>query len=224
MPVEKKHRLPTLQELYGDKKERLAEYKLLTILNSPPKAEWIKKHPMTGIDYLPIERVEYLLTMIYGSYCVDILSTQLLANSVVVTVRLKVKNPITSAIEYQDGIGAVPIQVDKGSGAINFDKMKSNAIQLGAPAAKSYAIKDAAEQFGKIFGRDVSRKTHVDYMDSLNNRTSSLDDTQSTFALIDSTKTIEELRTVIKNVTDKKVLLYAREKMLSYSPQIPATV
>jgi len=35
--------------------------------------------------------------------------------------------------------------------------MKTMAIQMGAPAAESLAVKDAAEKIGRIFGRDVNR-------------------------------------------------------------------
>ena len=88
---------------------------------------------------------------------------QILANSVCVTVRLFVTNPITGETEWQDGIGAAPIQTDKGAGATDWNSVKTDGVQKAAPAAESYAIKDAAEKFGKIFGRDVSRKTTMDY-------------------------------------------------------------
>ena len=32
-----------------------------------------------------------------------------------------------------------------------------------APAAESYAIKDAAEKLGKIFGKDLNRKDVIGY-------------------------------------------------------------
>ena len=65
---------------------------------------------------------------------------------------------------YQDGIGACPLQTDQGAGAIEFNKIKSNAIMLAAPAAESYAFKDAAEKIGKIFGKDLNRKDEIGYM------------------------------------------------------------
>jgi hypothetical protein len=40
-------------------------------------------------------------------------------------------------------------------------------VQKAAPAAETYAVKDAAEKFGKIFGRDVSRKGSMNYTDLL---------------------------------------------------------
>lgn len=168
-------KVPTLSELYADKNAMAKQNGLNIILNAEPKKEWVKIHPMTKQKYLPIERIEYLLTMIFGSWNVEVREVKLIANSVVVTTRLYVKNPITREQEYQDGIGAMPIQIKKDSGgAIDFANMNSNAIQLGAPAAESYAIKDAAEKFGKIFGKDINRKNSVDYIDRIYSITASM--------------------------------------------------
>ena len=164
----KKTNLPALVDLYSDKAAMVKQNELNIILNAEPKAEWVRIHPMTKQKYLPIERIEYLLTMIFGSWNVEVREIKLIANSVVATIRLHVKNPLTGEPEYQDGIGAMPIQINKDSkSAIAFEQMKSNAIQLGAPAAESYAIKDAAEKFGKIFGKDINRKNSVDYIDRI---------------------------------------------------------
>lgn len=166
--IAKKAPLPTLQELYDDKIEIVKQNKLNLILNSEPKSDWVKSHPFVkNLKYLPIERVEYLLTMIFTKWSVEIKSVQLIANSVVVTIRLYVQNPITGQMDYQDGLGAMPIQIQKGSGATEFDKMNTSAIQIGSPAAESFAIKDAAEKFGRIFGKDLNRKDTIAYADRL---------------------------------------------------------
>lgn len=164
-----KHVVPTLSDLYENKEAMLKRNQLNLILNAEPKKEWVLVHPMTKQGYLPIDRVEYLLTMIYGSWNVEVKSVQLLANSIVATVRVHVNNPVTGLAEYQDGVGAVPIQINSkaGKGAIDFANMNSNAVQLGAPAAESYAFKDAAEKFGKIFGKDVNRKNSPEYVDRI---------------------------------------------------------
>lgn len=163
------HQLPTLTELYSDKEGTVEQNKLNIILNADPKKEWVKDHPFVkNLKYLPIERVEYLLTMIFGKWEVTIKDVSLIANSVVVTVTLKVKDPLNQdAWIIQDGVGAAPIQTKKDAGAIEFNQMASSAIQIGAPAAESYAIKDAAEKFGKIFGKDLNRKDVVAYVDRL---------------------------------------------------------
>ena len=64
---------------------------------------------------------------------------------------------------WQDGIGAAPIQTDKGAGAMQWDKAKSDAVMKAAPAAESYAVKDAAEKIGKLFGKDMNRADKIMY-------------------------------------------------------------
>jgi hypothetical protein len=44
--------------------------------------------------------------------------------------------------------------------------MNSKAIQLWLPAAKSFAIKDAIEHIGRVFGRDLSRKDSLEYSET----------------------------------------------------------
>lgn len=164
MSTEITKKMPTLEELYSDSDLINKQNALNIILNANPKKEWVREHPFVrNLLYLPIERVEYLLTMIFTKWRVEIKEVKLIANSVIVTVRLHVQDPISGEWDYEDGIGAMPIQVSKGSGATEFDKMNSSAIQIGAPAAESFAIKDAAEKFGRIFGKDLNRKDDISY-------------------------------------------------------------
>lgn len=157
-------KLPTMQDLITDTEESLKQNALTVLLNQNPPPQWLVTHPMIrDYKYIPIERVEYLLTRIFGNWNVEIRATQIVANSVVVTVRIHVINPVSGESMWQDGIGAAPIQTDKGAGATDWNAVKTDGVQKAAPSAESYAIKDAAEKFGKIFGRDVSRKTTMDY-------------------------------------------------------------
>lgn len=161
-------KLPTLNELLTDNEDSLKQNALTVLLNQDPPAKWLTEHPMIrGYKYIPIEKIEFLLTRIFGSFNVEIRNTQIVANSVVVTVRLHVINPINGQPMWQDGIGAAPIQTDKGAGATDWNAVKTDGVQKAAPAAETYAVKDAAEKFGKIFGRDVARKTTMNYTDLL---------------------------------------------------------
>lgn len=156
--------LPSLTDLYNDTALVDKQNQLNIILNAEPKKEWIKDHPFVkNLKYLPIERVEYLLTMIFTKWRVEVKEVKLLANSIVTTVRVFVQDPITGEWDWQDGIGAMPIQVAKGSGATEFGKMNSSAVQIGSPASESFAIKDACEKFGRIFGKDLNRKDNISY-------------------------------------------------------------
>jgi hypothetical protein len=151
--------LPKIDELYQDIELAGKHNELNRLLNCSPKPEWIRVNKFANnSQYLPIGIVEYLLTSIFLKFRVEIKSTQLIANSVVVAIRLYVLDPITGEWDWQDGIGASPIQTEKGAAATDFAKVNTAAVQMAAPAAESYAFKDAAEKFGRLFGKDLNRK------------------------------------------------------------------
>ena len=159
--------LPTLQDLRSDIELKADQNALNVLLNAEPPKDWVKEHPMfKKVRYLPIERVEYLLTRIFLKWNVEIKSVQVIANSVVTTIRLYYQDPMSDQMLWQDGIGAAPLQTDKGAGAVDFNAIKSDAVMKAAPAAESYAIKDAAEKIGKLFGKDLNRADKIMY-DSL---------------------------------------------------------
>lgn len=176
------YKVPTIAEIYaaGEEMPVLQKDSLIQVLlnQEPPKA-WLKEHPLAKkeivvngqkqkvpIQYIPIERVEWLLTNIFVRWSVKIKWSKLIANSVEVCVKLKVYDHVMNRWIKHDGVGAAPLQTDSGAGAVEFDKIKSNAVQIALPAAESYAIKDAAEKLGKIFGKDLNRATDISY-DSL---------------------------------------------------------
>ena len=165
-----KKTLPQLKDLYSGSLDLKRENDLNILLNHEPKPEWIRSHPIaSNVKYIPIEVIEYLLTSIFLRWHVEIKTVQIIANSVAVTVRLHYQSPIDEQLRFQDGIGAAPLQTAKDAGAIDFDKIKSDAVMKAAPAAESYAIKDAAEKLGKLFGKDLNRKDAFGY-DALGNK------------------------------------------------------
>ena len=187
-------KLPKIADIYSDKALVTKQNELNIILNAEPHPSWIKEHPMVSwLKYLPIERVEYLLTCIFSRWESHIKEVKLIANSVVVTVELRCQNPLdpTDWI-IQTWVWAMPIQVNKGKWAIDFNEMKSWAIQIWAPAAESYAIKDAAEKFWRIFWKDLNRKDVMSYIDRIQN-TNELMEKQSIIEELESASTIEEL-------------------------------
>ena len=156
--------LPTIIELYDDVTVASEMNQLNILLNQLPRPEWVKEHPhISGYKYIPIERIEFLLTRLFLQWRVEVKDVKLIANSVQVTVRLHYLQPISLDWTWQDGVGASPLQMNKGAGAIDFNTMKSGAVQMAAPAAETYAIKDAAEKIGRIFGKDINRKDFINY-------------------------------------------------------------
>jgi hypothetical protein len=156
--------LPKIQDLHNDLQEAFKTDQLNLLLNQPPKKEWVKDHPFAkNVKYLPIDKVEFMLTKIFGEWRVEILSEGQMFNSVYVKVRLHYKRPTDGEWSFHDGLGAVGVQTDKGSSASDLSAIKQDAIMKALPAAESYAIKDAAEKLGVLFGKDLNRKETMAY-------------------------------------------------------------
>lgn len=157
MSNEKK--LPALADLHYDVEKAFRSDQLNLLLNQPVPAAWVKDHPFAkNVKYIPIEKVEFLLTRIFQEWRVEILAEGALFNSVYVKVRLHYKNPLTGEWSYHDGVGAVDVQTAKGESAADLSKIVANACMKALPAAESYAIKDAAEKLGELFGKNLNRK------------------------------------------------------------------
>jgi hypothetical protein len=157
-------KIPTLAELHHKPEEAFKSDALNALLNQQPPAAWVKQHPFAkSVTYLPIDKVEFLLTRIFQQWRVEVLSTSQLFNSVAVTVRLHYLNPTTGQWQYHDGVGAVGVQTNAGASASDLSAIKQDAIMKALPAAKSYAVKDAAENLGSIFGANLNRKDIVPF-------------------------------------------------------------
>ena len=158
--------LPTILELRDDQSLALREQDnaLNVLLNEPPSDTWIAEHPYAkGVRFIPIARLEWLMTRVFIKWHIEVREVSLIANSIGVTVRVHYLNPTNGEWQWMDGVGAVAMQVDKEAGATDFSRIKSNAVQIGLPAAKSYAFKDAVETIGKLFGKDLNRRDLIDY-------------------------------------------------------------
>lgn len=212
--------IPTLQDLVAETETTLADNALTVILNQNPPEKWLSQHPIAKIKnaegkdvplpYLPINKIEYLLTKIFGKWWVEVRNVLTIANSVTVTVRLYVINPITRQTEWNDGVGAAPIQTDKGAGAMDWNAAKSTGVQIALPAAETYAIKDAAEKFGKIFGKDLGRKESMDYVALLKKAEISLDDLRELLDLKSDKLSVSELKDAKRIVNNNEVLSFKK--------------
>jgi len=157
--------LPTIKSiLEGDLELKEAQNSLNVLLNQAPPAAWLKIHPIAKkVVYIPIERVEWLLTKLFIQWRVEVKSVQSVANSIVVTIRLHYQNILDDSWSWQDGVGAAPIITKADAGAMDWNSVLSDSVMKATPAAESYAIKDAAEKLGKIFGKDLNRKDQIGY-------------------------------------------------------------
>lgn len=127
-------------------------------LNKEPKPQWIKVNKFSdNAKYLPIRVVESLLRSFFGIYQTELIGQpHIIGNSVVVSVHLKVFHPILKEWIVVSGVGAVPIELEKNSQPLEFDKIKPKALHKNIPAAKAFAISNAAKSLGKIFGSDLN--------------------------------------------------------------------
>lgn len=137
------NKLPSLKSLYdGDLELKSDQNKLNILLNQPPNPKWIKEHPFAkGVKYIPIEKIEYLLTRLFLKWRIEVKQIQTIANSCVVTVRLHYQNIENNDWSWQDGIGAAPIQTEKNAGAMDWDKVRTDSVMKAAPAAETTPLK-----------------------------------------------------------------------------------
>jgi hypothetical protein len=159
--------LPTLQELTAtDSVQRLYENdKLNHYLNQDPPAKWVKIHPyVANHKYLPIDKIELLLKKVLADYRIEILNQGTAFNGVWVTCRVHFKHRIESAIwQHHDGIGACQMQTSKGTSPAQLENINNGALSMAFPIAKTLAIKDACDHFGRLFGSDLNRKDIIPF-------------------------------------------------------------
>ena len=151
--------LLTKEDIYDGKIVDALQGAFKTMVNVSPKQDWLGDN--RGVKYLPIQRVEALLDSVCGDWHVEVKSLELIANSMVCTARLHYWNPAKGEWTWTDGIGAAPVNTNKGAEATDFAQIKHDSVQKAAPAAKAYAVKNAAQTIGRIFGRNVNRQEDV---------------------------------------------------------------
>ena len=139
----------------------LNEYSKL--VNTSPRASWVKVNKYSqNAKYLPIGIIEELLSEVFPFWQVEQHGEpKILGNSIVISVNLKVFNPILGDWLSYAGVGAVPIEVKAGSSPIDFTQINSKAMHKNVPAALSYAVNNAAKKIGKLFGSHLNRNETI---------------------------------------------------------------
>lgn len=133
-----------------DKARRHVANEAFKILEQEPPKSWLKalenevRADGTPVLDLPIEKVEFLLSYIFGGWESEILEVkQVFKTSAVVTVRLHFTD-LNGIKRFSDGVGSVFVEDEKN-------------VQKELPRAEALARKNAAKKLGKIFGRDINR-------------------------------------------------------------------
>jgi hypothetical protein len=188
-------KLPTIAELFNDNLEEAYKNEQLNLLlNQAPPASWVKKHPyIKDYNYLPIDKIEYLLRRVFKQYKIEVLREGTSFNGVYVVVRVHYLNPITNEMCYHDGIGAQQLQTKQGASAADLANINNGALSMAFPIAKTIAIKDACDHFGNLFGANLNRKDTVAYTPD-----KSVIDAkeQRVLALINTSKQVDELMSI----------------------------
>ena len=128
------------------------------MLDKNPPASWVKQNQ--GISYIPIRIKEDLLRSIFGFFNTEIVGgPRILGNSVVVDVHVKVFHPIMKEWITFAGTGAVPIQTQKDAGPLEFEKINPMGLHKVVPSALSFAISNACNKIGRLFGSGLNSKT-----------------------------------------------------------------
>ena len=158
-------KLPTVAELFEDNIEAaFKNEKLNWLLNQDPKKEWIKVHPyIKDHKYIPIDKVEFLLRKIFKHYRIEVTGQGVAFNGVYVTVRVHYFNPVSNDWDFHDGIGACQLQTAKGTSPADLANINNGALSMAFPIAKTLAVKDACDHFGKLFGCDLNRKDTIPF-------------------------------------------------------------
>lgn len=152
--------LPELADLY--KLENTLELfktdQFNQLMNSEPKSEWVAINKYANNSrYIPIGIKETLLQRIFKRTRIEILREGTMFNAVYVTIRLHYLHPITGEWDFHDGTGADQIQTKSGSSPSDLQNISNNAVAMSLPKAVSFAISDATDHIGKLFGRDLNR-------------------------------------------------------------------
>jgi hypothetical protein len=160
--------LPSLQELVSDLDVYEKHDQFNFLVNQLPPPSWVTKHNYIKVEnekgqkvpyeYLPIDKVEYLLRKIFKAYRIEILREGTAFNGVYVVVRVHYIDIVTSQWEYHDGVGAIQLQVKSGSSPADLANINNGALSMAFPHAKTLAVKDACDMFGKLFGADLNRR------------------------------------------------------------------
>jgi len=129
------------------------------LLNKAPESKSIKKR-YDGIEYLPISYYEAQLDrLFFGLWSTEVIEAKQVLNEVICVVKLTYTHPVTETSFCKTGVASVQIQQKSKTPITELPLYKiPNALETCLPKAKAEAVKNAAKQLGKIFGRDLSRK------------------------------------------------------------------
>jgi hypothetical protein len=151
-------------------------------LNKLPPLESIDKTPDGQAYTILISHIEMTLDeFFFGLWETYDFKWGVIANEVVGAIILEVTHPVTGKQLRRTGAASIQIMVDavpdeykardgdpyeekmrkkrlRNEWSINPSNKKQAALDMGFPKLKAECLKNAAQSFGKLFGRDLNRK------------------------------------------------------------------
>ena len=153
------------------------------------------------------------LQRIFKDFKVEILREGTMFNAVYVTVRLHYLHPVTGEWSFHDGTGADQIQTKSGASAADLASIGNNAVAMSLPKAVSFAISDATDHLGKLFGRDLNRKDTMGFgVDKNLDLDTALEELTALFESKQDSIPAEDFDGVKKVIDNKQVKSYKRTK------------
>jgi len=205
-----RNQVPTLEDIYQDNQELAFQNERLNLLlNQEPKKEWVTEHPtIKGHRYIPIDKVEFMLKKIFGKYKIEILREGSSFNGVYVVVRVWYQHPLTGEMEFHDGIGAWQLQTKKGTSPADLANINNGALSMAYPIAKTIAIKDACDHFGKLFGADLNRRDTIAFLPTFTENTTMYEDLAELYEAKKGVLSADENAHAMRILSRKEVTSY----------------
>ncbi len=167
--VKPQEQQPIAQLTYVEE-ERMRLQNFLQRLQQEPSV--IEKTPDGRANTVPISHIEMTLDELYfGMWSTENFKWQVISNEIVGSLELVVTNPVNNTQIRRVGSASIQIMVDAIPQEIKHDRekmkqwqldaqnKKANALDMGFPKLKAECLKNASQSLGKVFGRDINRKT-----------------------------------------------------------------
>jgi len=158
-----------LQSAAANDEIRLKLQNFTQKLNAQPKPESLGETPDKKGKTILISHIETTLDEYYfGLWETVNFRWEQIGNEVVGAIDLRVFHPVAGVWITRQGAASIVIMVDRAPEgvsqqernlwALDMQNKKSNALDMGFPKLKAECLKNAANNLGTLFGRDINRK------------------------------------------------------------------
>jgi len=210
--------------------------KFTQLLNQAPPANAIEKTPDGRAVTMTISHIEATLDEVFlGQWSIENTQIQQIANEVLMILELLVVHPISGMHIRRTGCAAIQITMDavpeniksnsqaKNAWALDMSHKKPNALYLSFPKLKALALKNAAQSFGTLFGRNLNRKNEDQPEEFYGNMVAIEEALQVALTEVENAANIEELKAIwegynqLHNNTSFKAAVNSKKSILAYA-------